>query len=57
VAVAGPVMICPTKIGIEAEESVYAAKLWGIPLSWLLKLIVTLPPAGTVSVLLSKAMF
>ncbi len=55
--VVGPVIICPTKIDCEALESVYTAKLCGIPLSILLKLMVTCAPAGTVMVLILKAIF
>lgn len=39
-----------------ALESVYRAKLWGA-LSWLLKIMVTLAPAGTLIEDLSKAIF
>lgn len=50
-------MICPLKIVVAALESVYTAKLCGIPESLLLKLTVTFAPAGTVIVFLSNARF
>ena len=49
------VIIVPTNIEEDALEFVYSAKLCGT-LSWLSKFIVTLAPAGTVIVLLLKAM-
>lgn len=49
-------IIFPTKMDVVADESVYRAKLCGT-LSLFTKLIVTLAPAGTVMVLLSKEIF
>jgi hypothetical protein len=53
--VLGPLMTVPTKIDVVAEESVYIATLCGMPLSALLKLMITWAPAATVILLLSKA--
>ena len=50
-------MTWPLKMVVVAEESVYTAKLCGIPESMLSKFTVTCAPAGTVIVLVSKAMF
>jgi len=49
------VITLPTKTEVPAPESVYRAKLCGIPLSLLLKLRVTLAFTGTVMVDLSNA--
>jgi len=49
------VITLPTKIEVPAPESVYRAKLCGMPLSLLLKLRVTLAFTGTVMVDLSNA--
>ena len=47
-------IVCPLNIIVAPLEFVYSAKLWGM-FSLLAKFIVTLAPAGTVIVLLSKA--
>ena len=43
----GPVITVPTKIGIDAVEFVYTAKLWGIPISRFSKSTIIWVPAGT----------